>query len=153
MRPVVRLTRSLALGAALALALATPAVAANDVKVIASGLDNPRGIDTGPGGYLYVAESGRGGTAACATSPQSGEEICFGTSGAVTRVTPDGDKQKRITTGLPSLAGADGSFASGPAGVSWPRRGIRSLGFLTIGLEANPARRAQPPAEGATLAT
>jgi hypothetical protein len=152
MRPVARLSRSLAAGAVLALALATPAVAADDVKVIASGLDNPRGIDTGPGGYLYVAESGRGGTGACSTNEQ-GEEVCFGTTGAVTRVKPDGDKQSRITTGLPSIAGPDGSSAIGPAGVSWPRRGIRDLGFLTIGLEANPARRAELPPEGATLAT
>src|SRR5215217_1820405 len=146
MRPVARLSRSLAAGAVLALALATPAVAADDVKVVASGLDNPRGIDTGPGGYLYVAESGRGGTGACSTNEQ-GEEVCFGTTGAVTRVKPDGDKQSRITTGLPSIAGPDGSFAIGPAGVSWPRRGIRDLGFLTIGLEANPARRAELPPE------
>jgi len=43
-----------------ALALAAPA-AAHDVRVVAEGLDNPRGMDFAPNGDLYVAESGRGG--------------------------------------------------------------------------------------------
>jgi hypothetical protein len=151
MRPVARLSRSLAAGAVLALALATPAVAA-DPEVIASGLDNPRGIDTGPGGYLYVAESGRGGTAPCISGPE-GEQVCYGPTGAVTRVKPDGDKQKRIRTGLPSLAAPGGADAGGPQGVSFPRKGIKDLGFLTIGLGGNPAERSNFGPAGALLAT
>jgi glucose/arabinose dehydrogenase len=32
-----------------------------ELKVVAEGLDNPRGIGFGPDGALYVAESGSGG--------------------------------------------------------------------------------------------
>jgi hypothetical protein len=150
MRPVVRLTHSLAAGAALALAFATPAVAA-EPEVIASGLDNPRGIDTGPGHRLYVAEAGRGGTGPCIAGPEG--ETCYGPTGAVTRVEPDGDNQKRIRTGLPSLAGEGGGDAGGPQGVSFPRKGIKDLGFLTIGLGGNPALRSTFGDAGALLAT
>jgi hypothetical protein len=151
MRPLAGISRSFVVGAALTLALATPAVAADDVKVVASGLDNPRGIDHGPGGYLYIAEAGRGGAGPCAPGPEG--QRCYGPSGAVTRVEPDGDDQERIRTGLPSVAGADGGFASGPQGISFPRKGIRSLGYLTIGLSASPAQRSTFGEPGALLAT
>ena len=43
----------------------TPALAdgvdAGDLEVVASGLDQPRGLNFGPDGALYVAEAGRGG--------------------------------------------------------------------------------------------
>jgi hypothetical protein len=150
MRPVARLSRSLAAGAALALAFAAPAVAA-DPEVIASGLDNPRGIDVGPGHRLYVAEAGRGGSGPCFGSPEG--QACYGPSGAVTRVETDGDNQRRIRTGLPSIAGEGGGDAGGPQGISWPRKGIRDLGFLTIGFGGNPAERATFGAPGALFAT
>jgi len=141
MAMVHRLARSILAGAILALALAAPAFAADDVKVVASGLDNPRGLNFGPGGDLYVAESGNGGTVKCVPGGEGGGQVCFGSSGAVTRVGPDGDDQKRITTGLPSQASPEGTEAIGPADVSWPDDGIKDLGFLTIGLAADPALR------------
>jgi hypothetical protein len=48
--------------------------------------------------------------------------------------------QDRIVTGLPSLAGEDGSGATGPHDVSFQGRGN---GFVTIGLGAPPARRSE----------
>jgi hypothetical protein len=152
MGTVHRLARCILAGAVLAMALAVPAAAADDVKVVASGLDNPRGIDFGPGGYLYVAESGRGGSGPCMPGPE-GDPVCFGTSGAVTRVKPNGHHQKRIAVGLPSIASPQGTDALGPLGVSWPRRGIKSLGFLTMGLGADPAVRATLPPAGSILDT
>ena len=41
-------------------------------KVVASGLDNPRHLAFAPGGDLYVAEAGRGGTAPCVAAPGLG---------------------------------------------------------------------------------
>jgi glucose/arabinose dehydrogenase len=43
-------------------ALGGPAAATGGApEVVASGLNNPRGITIGPGGAIYVAESGAGG--------------------------------------------------------------------------------------------
>jgi hypothetical protein len=83
--------------------------------VIATGLNNPRGLGFGPAGALYVAEAGSGGSGPCQTGPE-GDKACFGSSGAVTRIK--NGVQSRIITGLPSVAdeGA-GTAAIGPARV------------------------------------
>jgi hypothetical protein len=98
-------------------ALGGPAAATGGApEVVASGLNNPRGITIGPGGALYVAESGAGGTGACTIGPE-GNEICFGRSGAITRVWRG--TQRRVVTGLPSVADrVDGSAAVGPVDVA-----------------------------------
>jgi hypothetical protein len=87
------------------------------LQVVASGLDNPRGIAIGPGGALFVAESGAGGSGPCTVGPE-GNEVCFGPSGAITRIAHG--TQRRVVTGLPSVADkADGSAAVGPVDVSF----------------------------------
>ena len=106
---------------------------APSLPVVARGLDNPRGLSFGPDGALYVAESGRGGAGPCQTGPEGGDEVCFGRSGAITRIRYG--HQKRILAGLPSLAGRDGSEATGPADVVVNRRGRVSY---TVGLGADP---------------
>lgn len=147
-----RTRRILAAGAALALALAAPA-AGEDLEVVAEGLDNPRGLAFGPGGHLYVAEAGRGGAGPCVTGPE-GEQVCFGLSGAVTRIDLDDDEQERITTDLPSVASPDGIDAIGPSDVSFVKshRSWDDRGFLTIGLGANPARRSELGPDAAGMA-
>jgi hypothetical protein len=111
---------------------------ANAVKVIASGLNNPRGIIVGPHGSLLVAEAGKGGSGPCIKSPE-GDEACFGLSGAVTAVWRAGSSwhKKQIVTKLPSLAEKDGSSALGPHDLAF------SCGTLlgTIGLGGSPALR------------
>jgi hypothetical protein len=92
-----------------------PLAASAPFKVVARDLDNPRGLAFGPNGALYVAEAGQGGKGPCGQSTE-GEQVCFGKSGAVTRLK-DGP-QKRLIRGLPSLAGKDGSAATGPSDVS-----------------------------------
>lgn len=152
MSPASRSRGLLAATAALALALAVPAAAADDPKVVADGLDNPRGLAFGPGGHLYVAESGRGGDGPCVEF--EGNQTCFGTSAAVTRVDLGDHEQKRITTGLPSLAGPGGADAIGASDVSFPREGRKSYddrGFLTVGLAGNPDYRAQFGEAGAAF--
>jgi len=117
----------------LALTGALPASSAPGVEVVASGLDNPRGLAFSPDGALYVAESGTGGSGPCFDGPEG--PSCFGHSGAVTRVDRRG--QTRVLTGLPSFAQAPsasdpgGGFAIGPSDVSFLGRGGM---YVTVGL-------------------
>jgi hypothetical protein len=83
--------------------------------VVATGLDNPRGLDWSHG-RLYIAEAGTGGDGSCVPGIFA-PEICLGRTGSVTVVTRTG-RQRRIVKGLPSLAGPDGTFAYGPSDVS-----------------------------------
>ena len=89
-------------------------------KVIASGLNNPRGLAFGHDGALYVAEAGKGGNQFCVNSPEGGQQ-CYGTTGSITRIAYG--HQARIVTGLPSVAGSDGSQATGPVDVAPKTRG------------------------------
>ena len=102
-------------------------------EVIASDLDSPRGIAFGPDGALYIAEAGRGGDGPCI--PGSESMLCFGLSGAVTRVL--NGHQQRIVTGLPSLISPDGSEGAGPHDVFVRGDDV----FVLVGLGANPALR------------
>ena len=111
------------------------------MATVAVGLDNPRGLAFGPDGALYVAEAGRGGTAPCFAGPEGGE-VCFGTTGAITRVGHG--KAKRVVRGLPSLAEAGGLNAIGPSDVSFRGRDL----YFTVGLGADPAMRAGLPRVG-----
>lgn len=149
-RPVRRVLLVLTAATALVGAAVTPAQASKPggPHRVASGLDNPRQLSFGAAGDLYVAEAGTGGAGPCMTGPEGGE-VCFGTTGAVTKVTHKG-AQSRVLTGLPSIAGTDGSQAIGPADVQW--LGGKGLAVV-VGLGADPAVRAGLPAAGAKLAT
>jgi hypothetical protein len=97
------------------------------LQVVATGLDNPRGIGFGPDGALYVAESGSGGPNVegnCITSPEGGAPACFGRTGAVTRITKR--SQHRVLTGLPSVAEV-ATEPGAPSGVA--ATGPVDLGF------------------------
>jgi DNA-binding beta-propeller fold protein YncE len=144
------IVRGFALAAALSiLAPATALVRAQSgLTVIASGLDNPRGLSFGPDGALYVAEAGRGGTStACAPAPDPPfANRCYGPSGAITRILAVGD-QRRVVVGLPSIAGASGGNAQGPVDIDF---GLGAA-WVTIGFGGNPALRAPLEAAGALM--
>jgi hypothetical protein len=103
-------------------------------EVVASGLDNPRGLDFAPNGALYIAEAGTGGNGPQVQGPDG--PIQFGLTGAVTRLWKG--EQERIISGLPSLAGPGGMAAIGPSAISFGQTGHA---LLTIGLGQNPAVR------------
>lgn len=106
--------------------------------VVATGLDNPRQLSFDDGD-LYVAEAGTGGTEACQPGPEGGD-ICFGQTGAVTKISRAG--QRRILDGLPSAAAPDGGAAIGPADV-YVRDGRYAV---LVGLGADPSSRTAPGA-------
>jgi hypothetical protein len=119
------------------------------LALVASGLDNPRGLGFGPDGSLYVVEAGRGGTSSlCLPVPVGppGAQRCYGATAAVTRITGPG-MQERVVTGLPSLAPPSGEEATGPHDIQFGP----DKAWVTIGLAANPNVRAPFRAAGIHL--
>jgi hypothetical protein len=128
----------------------TPAstAAESPFEVVASGLNNPRGLDFDSEGVLYVAEAGTDGDNNCIPGPFPDSQVCLGATGAVTRVK-DG-RQKRVVAGLPSLSdpASGGNFAFGPHDVSaFDRRP-----FLAIGMDNTVEAREQLGSAGDDLA-
>lgn len=141
-------TRSISrsLAAIAALVFFGHAFADVDVEVIAEGLNNPRGLSLAPNGWLYVAEAGVGGAGTCLPNPEPGQPPrCYGETGALTRVDPDGMAPlKRVVTGLPSMAGPGGFAATGPVDVDlW---GMQA--FVVVGWGGDPALRASAGPKG-----
>ncbi len=151
-----RLARTTALvaSAGIALTMASPPgtaqpAAAPTYRVVATGLDNPRHLSFDEEGDLFVVEAGRGGSGSCITSPEGGQ-ACYGTTGAVTRISRHG--QKRVVTGLSSLASQEddpatpeneaGGSAIGPSDVL-VRDDHRYV--VVNGLGTDPANRAGLP--------
>lgn len=117
---------------------ATRVTAQASLHIVASGLVNPRGLNFGPEGGLYVAEAGSGGSGPCIVNSNN-QLVCYGATGAITRVSVDDPpSQSRVVTGLPSLAGPTHASATGPHDVDFQGRGN---GFVTIGAALDPARR------------
>jgi hypothetical protein len=106
-------------------------------EVVASGLDNPRGIGFDGEGRMYVAEAGLGGDGTCQVVAAG--EYCYGETGAITRVETDGT-QHRIVTGLPSIApkGSGGIFANGPSDIKVASDGTV---YVTIGMSSPADKR------------
>lgn len=126
-------------------------------EVVATNLNNPRGLAFGPDGTLYIAEAGTGGNGGCVPAG-TGNLHCYGPSGSVSRLLTDGT-QERFATGLPSIA--DQTLPPPPAG-SGP--GGEALGphdivvdsqeniTITIGLGYNPLSRTVLGPDGANMA-
>ncbi len=111
------------------------ASAGASIQVVASGLDNPRGLDFGPEGALYVVEAGRGGDGPCIEGGEG--TVCLGFTGGITRIWRG--QARRIFSHLPSLAGADGTGATGAHDISFDGRGN---GYVIFGLGSAPENRA-----------
>ena len=95
-----------------------------NVTVVASGLDNPRGLKFGPDGYLYVAEGGVGGSQSTnALCPQVIPPIGPYTGGYTGRISKI-DHAGAVTTvvsGLPSsqTSNLSGNLVSGVGDVAF----------------------------------
>ncbi|MDF5757093.1 ScyD/ScyE family protein [Spongiactinospora sp. TRM90649] len=112
---------------------------------VAKGLANPRGLTFGPGGVLYVAEAGTGGAGPCLTGAGN-QRFCLGATGAVTAVA--NGRQRRVVTGLPSLATEGLGEVFGPHDVAASGGGL----LIPVGLGTDPARRAALGPAGSALA-
>ncbi len=111
-----------------------PALASSPatVTIVASGLNNPRGLSFGPDGALYVAEAGSGGPD-CVSGGEQGQ-ICVGMTGSISRIRRG--HVTRVVHGLVSGASADGSAAEGAVAVSLHGRGgmFVQFGGNTLGI-------------------
>jgi hypothetical protein len=133
----------LAVAAALVVSAAPPpataaaaGAGAAGVEVIATGLDNPRGVIVADGGLVLVTEAGRGGPGPCITGALN-LQFCLGATGAVTAVTAG--HQRRVVTGLPSLLAPATGETEGPADIALTGSGA----LVSIGFGTEPARRPQ----------
>jgi hypothetical protein len=120
-RRLAKIGGTTVLGLGATLGLVTPSAAGaqtrsqhEKVTVVASHLNNPRGLSPAPGGGLYLAEAGSGGKV-CVKGGEQGT-TCIGRTGSFDLVTKHG--VKRLVTGLISGSGPGGVGAEGPVSVS-----------------------------------
>jgi hypothetical protein len=120
-RRLAKIGGTAVLGVGATLGLVAPSAAGaqtrgqhEQVTVVASHLNNPRGLSTAPGGGLYLAEAGSGGKV-CVKGGEQGT-TCIGRTGSFDLVTRHG--VKHLVTGLISGSGPGGVAAEGPVSVS-----------------------------------
>ncbi|HYW29517.1 MAG TPA: ScyD/ScyE family protein [Gaiellales bacterium] len=109
---------ALGVAAVAMLAVSATSVAARPhahMTVIASGLDNPRDLAFGAGGRLFVAEAGHGGSR-CIPGGEQGD-TCIGFTSKIGIVNIAKHRVRTVIDGLVSLAGKDGSGATGVDGI------------------------------------
>jgi len=100
-----------------------PAPSAN-VTVIATGLNNPRGLKFGPDGALYVAEGGMGGSTSavgiCTQVPPPIGPYTGGKTARISKIASDGTRTT-VVENLPSnqTSAGSGGLVSGVADVAF----------------------------------
>jgi sugar lactone lactonase YvrE len=121
---------------ACAIVLTAVAVQAQPFDVVASGLNNPRGLAFAADGNLYVLEAGTGGTENCHLGPTGTR--CFGRTGAIIRIDLTRGTAEMVVDGLPSLAAPSGASATGAHDIGFQGQGNL---YFTIGFAGDPDLR------------
>jgi len=130
--------KKLTLALALTLGFVSPTapILAADISttVLASSLNNPRGITLGPDRKLYIAQAGIGGNGTCILSAQG--EVCYGPTSALARLHTTTGTTEILLDNLPSLA----QQPSGNGGIGLQDLYFDQAGqlFGIIGLRARP---------------
>ena len=116
-----------------ALAVSSSASAQYVSNVVATGLNNPRGLAFAPDGSLYIAEAGvytPGGP----STVSRGQTFFFSNTGSITRYFEG--TQTRVLTGLASVSSP--ADTSGPNDIAFSASGT---GYFISGLGFNPSVR------------
>jgi hypothetical protein len=115
---------------------AFPAGAVSDPQVVATGLNAPYKLTQGPGGAIFVVESGTGGPDCSMIVGPEGEEVevCTGDTGSVTRIL--GTEVSKAATGLPSAL--VGEEPLGPTAIDFDPSGQM---HVLVGLGGDVATR------------
>jgi hypothetical protein len=122
-------------------AVAHNAAAPPSVSVVASDLHNPRGLNFGPTGQLFVAEAAGIGTPSSNCGVMSdGSTKCSANTASITRIDLRTGDVERIISGLPSLIFPDGT-ADGGTGVHDVSFQGMGNAFVTVGLGLDPTLR------------
>ncbi len=121
-------------------------------EVVASNLSNPRHLTFDADGNLYIAEAGMGGDTCVNPDPENPDlEVCYGRTGAITKVTPD-LTQSQMVSDLISLAiyfePDANAEVTGPNGVTVDASGEV---YAVVGLGAHPMARGLFGDEGMNL--
>lgn len=134
-RPMLLLATGLA-----GVVLSVPAAAATYVStVVATGLNNPRGLAFGPDGGLYIAEAGTVQIGPASTVVIRGgvpHTFYYSTTGSITRLF--GGMQERVITGLPSIGSPTIAETTGPQDIAF---GSDGTGYFVTGFITDPALR------------
>jgi hypothetical protein len=127
MNRIFRFVSVATLAAVAVMAAIAPAQAANSrpFVVVASGLENPRGLKFGPDDQLYVAEGGLGGTHTttsqdCQQVPDVGP-YSGGFTARISKINPRTGARTTVADHLPSsqITPQTGSFVSGVADIAF----------------------------------
>ncbi len=116
---------------------------AGQIKVIASGLNQPKKITVAPDGSLLVALSGDGtAPASCTDGTQTS---CLDSSGAIARISARG-KVSTLIGGLPSVSsGGPGAEAAGPVEARYVNGSLQVL-FQNTNINRTTGRQSYGPA-------
>lgn len=119
--------------------------------VVATGLDNPRGLQVLPDGSVLIAVTGSGPTTSCPVPPANSVTRCLGFTGSIYRVK--GATKGNVATGLPSEEVVHPDGSTGMSGANDVLPGTNGTYTVLYGLGGIPADRTALGAGSGPLGT